>query len=55
MAGAVSSIIPGFTPIFEGLLGQQLQQEVNQTVDNIRMDQLKHLGKLVSDAASISQ
>lgn len=55
MASGVIGDLTGLQDKMKELLLQQAQQELNQTADNIRMDQLKHLGKLVSDASSITQ
>lgn len=40
--------------LFQPLVGAQLTQEVKQTVDNIRTDQLKATGKKVGESSAIS-
>ncbi len=53
--GASKALMAGSQGIFTGLLAESLAQEASQMQDNIMMDQLKHLGKLASDAGQIAQ
>jgi hypothetical protein len=48
-------LLAGFDTQMRELLGFQMAQEVRQTKENIAMDELKHKGKLISDAGQIAQ